>query len=164
MTKKKKKKKKNLALDENGIRYLISLRLHLHLSYSTSPQMPLTIGYNEIIWALHSESQDLLFEKCMAGIGNQNQLTWSHVRCNLTFDFFEVYLFLNLYSLALGIGWWLKNIETLKRVIETIARNIYNKDEDKDPVPTSLYFMALNKKNVFFFSIHFLSKERKINK
>lgn len=50
---------------------------------------------------------------------------------------------------ALGMGYWLRNPDSMRRTIETIARNQYmGKDDTRNPVDCSLFYMALRKKNV----------------
>ena len=66
----------------------------------------------------------------MTAVGSQASLTWAHLR-------------------SFGVGLWVKNVETLRKVIETVARNLFMSHEDKDPVACSLFYLALNKKNVW---------------
>lgn len=49
----------------------------------------------------------------------------------------------------MGMGLWIKNVETLKKMVETVARNLFMSHEDKDPVACALFYLALNKKNVW---------------
>jgi len=120
------------ALDENGVRYLLALRLFFFLTHSLPlAQRPKGLEYNEIIWALHSESQDILVDNCVTAAGAQGSFNWTHMR-------------------AVGMGFWIRNTETLKRVVETVAKNIFMSHEDKDPIGCALFYLALNKKSVWF--------------
>ncbi|KAI8852007.1 RAVE complex protein Rav1 C-terminal, partial [Chytridium lagenaria] len=54
------------------------------------------------------------------------------------------------HARSLGIGFWLRGPEAMKRTVELIARNLYMSKEDKDPVDCSLFYILLRKKNVLF--------------
>jgi hypothetical protein len=94
------------ALDSNGLRYLISMRsfyiLNNRASAPSSPESNNTfprktgrrerIRYRDMIWAFHSESQELLLN---ASIGACNgKMCWSDAR-------------------ALGVPVWLTSIEMM---------------------------------------------------
>ena len=88
------------ALDENGLRYIISMRSFYILNQRASQKSTLPprsamrerLRYRDMIWAFHSESQDLLLNSSIAACGGK--LTWSEAR-------------------ALGIPLWLNSPETL---------------------------------------------------
>ncbi|KXN83882.1 Regulator of V-ATPase in vacuolar membrane protein 1 [Leucoagaricus sp. SymC.cos] len=133
------------ALDANGLRYLISMRSFYILNQrATSPASPSSppsqttstgavprstgfrerLRYRDMIWAFHSESQELLVGACVNAC--KGKMTWSDAR-------------------ALGIPVWLHSIESLKTQMEVIARNEYMAGDNRDPVVCSLFYFALGK-------------------
>lgn len=114
------------SLDENGIRYLLYLRLNLYLA-KLSPTKNVEMHQVDIFWAYHSESQDILYETCVTVAGGK--LLWPQVR-------------------AFGMGYWMKNLETLKRTFEILGRNHFKVVDEGDPVGCALFFAALKKKNL----------------
>ncbi|KII93785.1 hypothetical protein PLICRDRAFT_101217 [Plicaturopsis crispa FD-325 SS-3] len=125
------------ALDANGLRYLISMRsfyiLNRRASSPTktpSDNIPWKAGrrerlrYRDIIWAFHSESQDLLLTNSIAAC--DGKMGWSDAR-------------------ALGVFVWLNSIESIKSHMEVIARNEYLAGDNRDPSACSLFYFALGK-------------------
>ncbi|XP_006454653.1 hypothetical protein AGABI2DRAFT_198048 [Agaricus bisporus var. bisporus H97] len=126
------------SLDANGLRYLISMRSFYILNKrATTPVnpargevLPRRTGYRErlryrdMIWAFHSESQELLVGACTTACNGK--MTWADAR-------------------ALGLPIWLNSIESLKAQMEGIARNEYMAGENRDPVECSLIYFALGK-------------------
>ncbi|KAF9462089.1 WD repeat-containing protein [Collybia nuda] len=126
------------ALDSNGLRYLISMRSFYILNHRASaPSSPESNGtlprhsgrrqrlrYRDMIWAFHSESQDLLLNS--STVACQGKMGWADAR-------------------ALGVPIWLTSIETLRAQIEIIARNEYMAGDNRDPTACSLYYFALGK-------------------
>ncbi|KAF8913010.1 RAVE protein 1 C terminal-domain-containing protein [Gymnopilus junonius] len=126
------------ALDSNGLRYLISMRsfyiINIRASGPDAAQVngaiPKQSGrrerlrYRDMIWAFHSESQELLLEVSTAACNGK--MTWSDAR-------------------ALGVALWFKSWETLKSQLEVIARNEYMAGENRDPTACSLFYFALGK-------------------
>ena len=82
--------KQKRSLDENGVRYLISMRMYVYSSKALG-YMPKALESRDICWAYYSESQDILLDYALSSLG---KLTWKDAR-------------------ALGMGYWLKNPETL---------------------------------------------------
>ncbi|KAG6832276.1 hypothetical protein H0H92_003509 [Tricholoma furcatifolium] len=126
------------ALDSNGLRYLISMRsffiLNHRASAPSSPQskgaVPISPGrrerlrYRDMIWAFHSESQDLLLQASAAACNGK--LGWSNAR-------------------AVGISIWLTSVDALKTQMDVIARSEYMSGDNRDPTMCSLYYFALGK-------------------
>ncbi|KAE9408257.1 WD repeat-containing protein [Gymnopus androsaceus JB14] len=126
------------SLDSNGLRYLISMRsfyiLNFRASTPASPESSGTIPrdtgrrerlrYRDMIWAFHSESQDLLLGASSAACNGK--MCWSDAR-------------------ALGISIWLNSVESLKSQMEVIARNEYMAGDTRDPTACSLFYFALGK-------------------
>ncbi|TFK30799.1 WD repeat-containing protein [Coprinopsis marcescibilis] len=123
------------ALDANGLRYLISMRSFYITNQraNTSPTNGALLHqtgkrerlrFRDMLWAFHSESQDLLLNASTAACNGK--MTWSDAR-------------------ALGISLWLTSPETLKQQLEIIARNEYMAGEDRDPTACSIFYFALGK-------------------
>ncbi|GAA5841848.1 hypothetical protein JCM11251_005402 [Rhodosporidiobolus azoricus] len=131
------------SLDENGLRFLVSLRsFYLYHSATVSPAAlsstaatlngPLVsqrLKYRDMVWAFHSDSQDLLLEEATKACGGK--LTWEKAR-------------------ILGLGLWLKSPEVLARTMETIGRTEFTKPdaEDRDPITAMLFYLALKKLHI----------------
>ncbi|KAJ7654974.1 RAVE protein 1 C terminal-domain-containing protein [Mycena polygramma] len=126
------------ALDSNGLRYLISMRsfyiLNRRASAPASPRSDNTIPrqtgrrerlrYRDIIWAFHSESQDLLLSASTAACNGK--MCWADAR-------------------ALGVSIWLNSLDAMKSHMEVIARNEFMAGDNRDPTACSLYYFALGK-------------------
>ncbi|KAG8771960.1 regulator of (H+)-ATPase in vacuolar membrane [Serendipita sp. 397] len=122
------------ALDADGLRYLISIRLFYLINERV--QIPRSnvsdrqrgfrerIRYRDMVWAFHSSSQEILLDASTAACGGK--MTWNDAR-------------------ALGIFLWLNSIETVKTQFEVIARNQYMSGEDRDPSACCLFYFALGK-------------------
>ncbi|KAI8369422.1 RAVE protein 1 C terminal-domain-containing protein [Radiomyces spectabilis] len=119
----------NEALDENGARFTALVENHFHLNQILpADQRQPDLTSRDIVWALHSQSQDMLLERCMK-LGGKN-LMWPDAR-------------------SLGLVLWLQKIDVVRDLIATIARNTYlAKEELKDPVDCTLFYLALRKKNL----------------
>ncbi|GJN89497.1 hypothetical protein Rhopal_002484-T1 [Rhodotorula paludigena] len=126
------------SIDENGLRYLVSMR-SFYL-YSDSPSAPaasvrlngplaLRLKYRDLLWAFHSESQDLLLEEGTKAAGGK--LTWAAAR-------------------TLGVAVWLKSHDALIRAVESIGRTEFMKPgaEDRDPISAMLFYLALKKPHI----------------
>lgn len=91
------------SLDSNGLRYLISMRSFF--IYSTTATVPLPspsstttpsqqrLRYRDVVWAFHSDSQDLLLEESLKACEG-GKLTWENAK-------------------AMGVFMWLKSGEVL---------------------------------------------------
>ena len=115
------------SLDENGLRYLISLRLHLNRSDANDAGPGSNfdaLGYRDIVWALHSDQQELLVSAIERAF--QNKVTAS-------------------VAGSTGIFMWLKSHQTIRTLAEQVARAQFMVGEDQDPVKCSLFYFALGK-------------------
>ncbi|KAG9314237.1 RAVE protein 1 C terminal-domain-containing protein [Chiua virens] len=127
------------ALDANGLRYVFSMR-SFYISnrrVASDPGSPHSgdggiprqtgwrerIRYRDMIWAFHSESQDLLLNTSTTACNGK--MLWSDAR-------------------ALGVFIWLTSVDTMKSHMEVIARNEYMAS-DRDPTTCSLFYFALGK-------------------
>ncbi|KAF8167749.1 RAVE protein 1 C terminal-domain-containing protein [Crassisporium funariophilum] len=126
------------SLDANGLRYLISMKSFYIINHraltvnsattnGTAPKKSARrerLRYRDMIWAFHSESQDLLLNTSTAACNGK--MIWSDAR-------------------ALGIALWLNSLEALKSQVEVIARNEYMAGDNRDPTACSLFYFALGK-------------------
>ncbi|KAJ3091060.1 regulator of (H+)-ATPase in vacuolar membrane [Quaeritorhiza haematococci] len=121
--------KNKRSLDENGVRYLLFMKLYQFALKTFPPHLRTSLGLSsrDIAWGYYSESQDILLEMCTQAVGDK--LQWKDAK-------------------GLGMGFWIKNLDTLKRQVEAMARNQYMAKEDRDPIDCSLLYMALRKRNV----------------
>ncbi|KAF9244559.1 RAVE protein 1 C terminal-domain-containing protein [Melanogaster broomeanus] len=127
------------ALDANGLRYVLSMRSFyiLNRRIASDPSSPSSDGeiprqtgwrkrlrYRDMIWAFHSESQELLLN--ISASACNGKMLWSDAR-------------------ALGVFIWLNSVDTMRSQMETIARNEYMAGGNRDPVACSLFYFALGK-------------------
>ncbi|KAJ1356068.1 hypothetical protein KIN20_013692 [Parelaphostrongylus tenuis] len=118
------------TVDECGLRYLMAMKQHeyLLLCLPIKQRMELKkngIASSDIIWAQHSETETELLN-AIPSLQKSNP-TWEELR-------------------SLGIAWWLKNTSSLKICIEKIAKAAFQ--QNQDPMDSSLFYLALKKKNV----------------
>lgn len=67
------------SLDENGARFTALLENHFHLNKSLpKDQRQMQLESRDFVWALHSQSQDLLLERCIRLC--DNKLVWENAR------------------------------------------------------------------------------------
>ncbi|KAJ0125021.1 hypothetical protein J7T55_006365 [Diaporthe amygdali] len=112
------------SMDENGARFMIYYRQHSLRKRRTNE---VTMSWREINWAYHSISQDMLTD--FVSRQHHGSLLWEHARES-------------------GMFMWLTDNAAVKAQFEVIARNEYTKNEVKNPVDCSLYYLALRKKTV----------------
>ena len=88
------------AMDDCGIRYLLALQNYISLSESLpSGVRPGNLSPSDFIWAFHSDAEMELLAAlpCV----QRDELVWSELR-------------------NAGVGWWLRNLETLRRLMEKV--------------------------------------------
>lgn len=127
------------ALDENGFRYVLSMRSFyiLNRRIASDPSSPRSGGeivrktgwrerirYRDMVWAFHSESQGILLDASVAACNGK--MLWTDAR-------------------ALGVFIWLNSVDAMKSHMEMIARNEYMSGGNRDPVACSLFYFALGK-------------------
>ncbi|KAI9681631.1 MAG: regulator of (H+)-ATPase in vacuolar membrane [Trizodia sp. TS-e1964] len=114
------------SIDDNASRYLLFFRLHA-LRKSQANADPINISWREIVWAYHSDSQEILVD--LVSRQFQGRMMWTNARES-------------------GMFMWLRDHAAVRAQFEIIARNQYTKSDTKDPTDCSLYYMALKKKAV----------------
>ncbi|KAM0789088.1 hypothetical protein ACM66B_003147 [Microbotryomycetes sp. NB124-2] len=124
--------RQRISLDENGLRYLVSMRAHWAARAKQSEEEAnsadnAAFRYRAATWAFFSEHQDVLLDECNRMC--DAQLDWNTAK-------------------AFGLVLWLKNRESLSRQLEVIGRNEFNSGEDREPIFASLLYLAVRKKHL----------------
>ncbi|KAI9761570.1 MAG: hypothetical protein M4579_000962 [Chaenotheca gracillima] len=114
------------SMDDNASRFLLFFRQHMLRKDRRATNM-VNISWREIVWAFHSNSQDILVD--MVSRQFQGKMLWRHARES-------------------GIFMWIKDSSALRAQFETVARNQYTMTDEKNPVDCTLYYLALKKKKV----------------
>jgi len=118
------------SLDDRGLRFLTSMRQYVYLTKC----LPLKqrcelrsagIGVENYVWAFHSETQDELIS--LIPCVQRNKPEWSELR-------------------EFGLGWWVKKLEVLKKLIEKVAQSAYQARQD--PLDAALFYLAMRKKTL----------------
>jgi RAVE protein 1 C terminal len=114
------------SMDDNAARYLLFFRQHM-LRKGQAVESESVVSWREIIWAFHSNSQDILID--LVSRSFHGKMLWEHARES-------------------GMFVWITDPTALRAQLEIIARNEYTKTDEKSPVDCSLYYLALGKKTV----------------
>ncbi|TRY93847.1 hypothetical protein DNTS_023768, partial [Danionella cerebrum] len=120
------------ALDECGLRYLLAMRLHTCLLTSLPPLYRIQLLHQGVstchfAWAFHSEAEEEMLNMIPAMQRGDPQ--WSELR-------------------AVGVGWWIRNINTLRRMLEKVAKAAFQRNND--PLDAALFYLAMKKKAVLW--------------
>ncbi|XP_052007916.1 dmX-like protein 2 isoform X1 [Xyrauchen texanus] len=120
------------ALDECGLRYLLAMRLHTCLLTSLPPLYRIQLLHQGVstchfAWAFHSEAEEEMLN--MIPAMQRGDLQWSELR-------------------AVGVGWWIRNINTLRRMVEKVAKAAFQRKND--PLDAALFYLAMKKKAVLW--------------
>ncbi|XP_004639054.1 dmX-like protein 2 isoform X2 [Octodon degus] len=118
------------TLDECGLRYLLAMRLHTCLLTSLPPLYRVQLLHQGVstchfAWAFHSEAEEELINMIPAIQRGDPQ--WSELR-------------------AMGIGWWVRNVSTLRRCIEKVAKASFQRNNDA--LDAALFYLSMKKKAV----------------
>lgn len=118
------------SLDDRGLRFLTAMRQHIYLTRCLPMKQrnelkASGIGNHNLVWAFHSESQDELIS--LIPCVQRNKPEWSELR-------------------EFGIGWWLKKLEVLRKLIEKVAQSAYQARQD--PLDAALFYLAMKKKTL----------------
>uniref|UniRef100_A0A8D3BIK4 Dmx-like 2 n=1 Tax=Scophthalmus maximus TaxID=52904 RepID=A0A8D3BIK4_SCOMX len=120
------------ALDECGLRYLLAMRLHTCLLTSLPPLYRMQLLHQGLstchfAWAFHSEAEEEQLNMIPAMQRGDPQ--WSELR-------------------AVGVGWWIRNINTLRKMVEKLAKAAFQRHND--PLDAALFYLAMKKKAVLW--------------
>ena len=141
------------SLDENGLRYLFSWKLHVleleskrdgsstNNDKSTSngddgpPPVVPAMSWREIVFAYHSENQQPILEALHNYYGGK--LDWPTVRQ------LDIPAWLHAVRAAQSEG---SDLASLEQIFETLAQKAFRSTYPPDPTKASLFFLALKKK------------------
>ncbi|XP_072421197.1 dmX-like protein 2 isoform X1 [Chiloscyllium punctatum] len=120
------------TLDECGLRYLLAMRLHTCLLTSLPPVYRLQLLHQGLstchfAWAFHSEAEEELLNMIPAMQKGDPQ--WSELK-------------------AMGVGWWVRNINTLRKTIEKVAKAAFQRNNAA--MDAALFYLAIKKKAVLW--------------
>ena len=118
--------KQRRSIDTNATIFTLFFRAH-NLRGTQNHREARGISWREIAWAFHSGSQDILID--LVTRNYQDRVKWKQAKDS-------------------GMFMWISDVNALRRQLEVVARNEYTKTFEKDPVDCSLFYVALQKKNV----------------
>ncbi|EDW86373.1 uncharacterized protein Dwil_GK17684 [Drosophila willistoni] len=118
------------SLDDCGLRFLLAMK---HFTYllrclplqQRSQFQRQGVGTSNIVWAYHSESEEELLN--LIPSYTKGDLRWATLK-------------------DLGVGYWLKNINTLRKCVEKLAKCAYQLKQD--PLDAAIYYLAMKKKSL----------------
>ncbi|XP_064619402.1 dmX-like protein 1 isoform X3 [Lineus longissimus] len=120
------------SMDDCGLRYMLAMRHHIYL-INTLPMFQRArlqkegLGGAYLVWAFHSEAEEELLS-IIPGMCRGDP-TWAELK-------------------QYGVGWWVRNNNTLRRCIEKVAKAAFN--QKKEPLDAALYYLAMKKKNLLW--------------
>ncbi|XP_054253483.1 dmX-like protein 1 isoform X6 [Indicator indicator] len=120
------------TLDECGLKFLLAVRLHTFLTTSLPPLhraqlLHQGLSTSHFAWAFHSVAEEELLS--MLPAVQKGDPTWSELR-------------------AMGIGWWVRNIHSLRKCIEKVAKAAFQRNND--PLDAAIFYLAMKKKAVIW--------------
>ncbi|NXC27642.1 DMXL1 protein, partial [Campylorhamphus procurvoides] len=120
------------TLDECGLKFLLAVRLHTFLTTALPPVhraqlLHQGLSTSHFAWAFHSVAEEELLS--MLPAMQKGDPTWSELR-------------------AMGIGWWVRNIHTLRICIEKVAKAAFQRNND--PLDAAIFYLAMKKKAVIW--------------
>nr|XP_022328939.1 dmX-like protein 2 isoform X8 [Crassostrea virginica] len=120
------------TIDDCGLRFLLAMKNHIYLMGTLQPRQRAVLqkgglkSFN-LVWAFHSESTEELLSHIPSM--QKGEPTWEELR-------------------QFGAGWWINNINILKRTIEKVAKAAFQKK--KDPMDAAIFYLAMKRKNVLW--------------
>uniref|UniRef100_A0A8C0HQ94 Dmx like 1 n=1 Tax=Buteo japonicus TaxID=224669 RepID=A0A8C0HQ94_9AVES len=120
------------TLDECGLKFLLAVRLHTFLTTSLPPVhraqlLHQGLSTSHFAWAFHSVAEEELLS--MLPAVQKGDPSWSELR-------------------AMGIGWWVRNIHSLRKCIEKVAKAAFQRNND--PLDAAVFYLAMKKKAVIW--------------
>ncbi|XP_061585398.1 dmX-like protein 1 isoform X2 [Cololabis saira] len=124
------KNKGGETLDECGLKFLLAVRLHTFLSTSLPPAhraqlLRQGLSTCHYAWAFHSDAEEELLN--MLPALQKGEPGWPELR-------------------SMGVGWWLRSTDKLRRCIEKVAKTSFQRNND--PLDAAIFYLALKKKAV----------------
>ncbi|XP_039400328.1 dmX-like protein 1 isoform X4 [Mauremys reevesii] len=120
------------TLDECGLKFLLAVQLHTFLTTSLPPVhraqlLHQGLSTRHFAWAFHSVAEEELLN--MLPAVQKGDPTWSELR-------------------AMGVGWWVRNIHSLRRCIEKVAKAAFQRNNN--PLDAAVFYLAMKKKAVIW--------------
>ncbi|XP_062369451.1 dmX-like protein 1 isoform X5 [Cinclus cinclus] len=120
------------TLDECGLKFLLAVRLHTFLTTALPPVhraqlLHQGLSTSHFAWAFHSVAEEELLS--MLPAVQKGDPTWSELR-------------------AMGVGWWVRNIHSLRKCIEKVAKAAFQRNND--PLDAAIFYLAMRKKAVIW--------------
>uniref|UniRef100_A0A8C5U8D8 Dmx like 1 n=1 Tax=Malurus cyaneus samueli TaxID=2593467 RepID=A0A8C5U8D8_9PASS len=120
------------TLDECGLKFLLAVRLHTFLTTALPPVhraqlLHQGLSTSPFCLAFHSVAEEELLS--MLPAVQKGDPTWSELR-------------------AMGVGWWVRNIHSLRKCIEKVAKAAFQRNND--PLDAAIFYLAMKKKAVIW--------------
>ncbi|XP_065517245.1 dmX-like protein 1 isoform X3 [Lathamus discolor] len=120
------------TLDECGLKFVLAVRLHTFLATALPPVhraqlLHQGLSTSHFAWAFHSVAEEELLS--MLPAVQKGDPAWSELR-------------------AMGIGWWVRNIHSLRKCIEKVAKAAFQRNND--PLDAAIFYLAMKKKAVIW--------------
>ncbi|XP_033750320.1 dmX-like protein 2 [Pecten maximus] len=120
------------SMDDCGLRFILSMRHHTYLVRTLPPRQRIVLQQQglksfNLVWGYHSEATEELLSY-IPGV-QRDDPTWEELK-------------------QFGAGWWINNINILRRCIEKIAKAAFQRR--KDPMESAIFYLAMKKKNVLW--------------
>ena len=118
------------SLDDCGLRFLLAKKQYSYLQRC----LPIAqrkalqkqgLSSSNLIWGFHSESEEELLN--MIPSVAKGTPTWSELR-------------------ELGVAWWVRNNNTLRKLIEKVAKAAFQTSQD--PLDAAIFYLAMKKKSL----------------
>ena len=118
------------SLDDCGLRCLLAMKNHCYLKRclplgQRAALSKLGLNTSNIIWGFHSESEEELVS-LVPGV-HKGTVNWPELK-------------------ELGVVWWVRNNNVLRKLVEKLAKAAFQKDND--PLDAALYYLAMKKKSL----------------
>lgn len=120
------------SMDECGIKFLLAMRFHSYLLRTLPPHQRIALQKeglrsHYIVWAFHSEASEELLS--LVPSMKKGEPTWNDLK-------------------QYGAGWWITNINQLRRTIEKVAKASFQ--AKKDPMDAAIFYLAMKKKGILW--------------
>ncbi|XP_077318349.1 dmX-like protein 1 isoform X1 [Lithobates pipiens] len=120
------------TLDECGLKFFLAVRLHTFLATSLPPAYRIQLSHqglstSHFAWAFHSVAEEELLATLPPM--QKGDPTWAELR-------------------AMGVGWWVRNTNGLRKCIEKVAKAAFQRNND--PLDAAIYYLAMKKKAVIW--------------
>ncbi|VDI15900.1 Hypothetical predicted protein [Mytilus galloprovincialis] len=133
------------SIDDCGLRFLLAIRHHIYLIRTLPPVQRAMLRQQglrsaSLVWAYHSESTEELLSYIPSM--QKGEPVWAELK-------------------EFGAGWWINNINILKRTMEKVAKAAFQ--ANKDPMDAAIYYLAMKKKSVLWGLYRSLSNKKMVD-